>query len=224
VSRLAEPIPVVAEAAFPGRSQLLARFGEWLGSAGVKRGLLGPREAVRIWDRHLLNCAVLAELIPVDSQVVDLGSGAGLPGVALACVRPDLRVDLVEPLLRRTAFLTEVIADLDLGSRVRVYRGRAESPEIVASVGGGQLVTARALAPLDRLASWALPLLRQGGRLLAIKGSAAEQEVAEHAETLRRLGAGRVSVIQCGAAVVDPPSTVVIVERGIGDRKSGRTV
>jgi len=143
----------------------------------VERGLVGPREADRLWDRHLLNSAVMAPLLRVGERVVDVGSGAGLPGIPLALIRPDCTFILLEPLARRVAFLAEVVADLGLGDRVEVVRGRAEEH---ARTHGGvyDVAVARAVAPLDRLAAWCLPLLRTGGRLLALKGDRADAEAA----------------------------------------------
>jgi len=189
------------------------RYADWLAGPGTVRGLLGPREVPRLWERHLLNSVAVAELVPQGARVVDIGTGAGLPGLAMACVRPDLEVDLVESLLRRTDFLTEVVASLDLTERVRVIRGRAEHIAVRNTVGSAQFVTARAVAPLDRLVRWAFPLLRPGGSLLAVKGSGAEDELAEHQQFLTRMRAEVMGVIECGAGLVDPPTRVVHLVR-----------
>ena len=161
-------------------------------SDGVERGLRGPREPDRIWDRHLLSSAVLAELMPARADVVDLGSGAGLPGIPLAIARPDLTVTLVEPMLRRARFLEEVVALLNLPVQVR----RARAQELPR--GTSQIVVARAVAPLRELLDLALPLLRPGGALLAIKGERAEAELAEAVDTLRRWPDVHVSLDSCG--------------------------
>ena len=190
---------------------MLTRYAGWLAGAGTVRGLLGPREVPRLWDRHLLNSVALAELLPSGVRLVDIGTGAGLPGLAVAIVRPDLRVDLVESLLRRTDFLTEVVADLGLDDRVRVIRGRAEDPAVVAEAGATDYVTARAVAPLDKLVRWSFPLLVRGGRLMAMKGATAEAEVAEHASMLRRAKATVDGIVECGVGLVDPPTRVVTV-------------
>ncbi|WP_434743820.1 16S rRNA (guanine(527)-N(7))-methyltransferase RsmG [Micromonospora sp. SH-82] len=200
---------------FGDRLDLAVRYAELLVTDGVVRGLIGPREAPRIWDRHLLNCAVVAERIPVDSIVVDVGSGAGLPGLVLAIARPDLAVTLVEPLARRTAFLDEAVTRLGLDRQVRVLRGRAE--EVTAggedAAPAGDVVTARAVAPLDRLAGWCLPLARPGGRLMAMKGSSAAEEIAEHATVVARLGGGEPELHRCGVGLIDQPTTVVEIAR-----------
>ena len=156
----------------PDRLPLAERFAELLATAGVERGLIGPREAPRLWDRHLLNCAMLAEAVPPGVSVADLGSGAGLPGLVLAIARPDLRMTLVEPLERRTTFLEEVVAELALP--VEVVRGRAEA---LHGVRVFDVVTSRALAPLDRLLAWSMPLVAPEGVMLAMKGRSLEEEI-----------------------------------------------
>src|SRR4051794_22045516 len=177
-SEMVPEAPAVAYDVFPGESFAPARtFAELLAGPGVVRGLLGPREVPRIWDRHVLNCAVVSDLFPPSARVVDVGSGAGLPGIPLALRRPDLRIDLVEPLQRRCTFLTEVVDALELGNRVQVVHGRAEERSVQGEVGDAAWVTARAVAPLDRLAGWCLPLLGAGGTLVALKGERAEAEI-----------------------------------------------
>jgi 16S rRNA (guanine527-N7)-methyltransferase len=193
----------------PGREAAEA-YVAWLADQGVLRGLIGPREAPRLWERHLLNCAVVAELIPADAAVRDIGSGAGLPGIAIALARPDLRIELVEPLLRRADFLSETVERLDLG-RVTVTRARAEDLRSAPSV---QVVTARAVAPLLRLVDWCLPLVRPGGSLVALKGSRVRDELAEAADQLPALGARSWRISQHGAGLLAQPTTVVTVERG----------
>jgi 16S rRNA (guanine527-N7)-methyltransferase len=204
-------MPVATDSLFGDRSPLARRFAEHLVTSGVERGLLGPREAPRVWDRHVLNCAVVAELMPDGARVVDIGSGAGLPGIPLALARPDLRIVLVEPLARRVEWLREVVADLELA--VEVERGRAEDVVVRRRWEGADVVTARAVAPLARLAGWSLPLLRTGGRLFAVKGSSAAAEIQRDASTVRRLGGGLPRIELCGVGIVDPASTVVVVER-----------
>lgn len=182
-----------------------------LAGPGIDRGVLGPREAGRLWDRHLLNSAVIGELVPAGCRVLDVGSGAGLPGIPLAIARPDLTIVLLETMARRVAWLHQVIAELDLA--VSVYRGRAEDPTVRAELGGQDVVVARAVAPLGRLAGWALPLLAPAGRLLAIKGASAQQEVDRDIEAVHAAGGSAVEVVQCGATIVHPPPTVIVVTR-----------
>jgi 16S rRNA (guanine527-N7)-methyltransferase len=198
-------------ALFGDRLPLARRFAEHLATTGVERGLIGPRAAPRVWERHVLNCAVVAALVPDGARVVDVGSGAGLPGIPLALARPDARIVLVEPLARRVDWLREVIADL--GVAVEVERGRAEDDVVRRRWEGADVVTARAVAPLARLAGWCLPLLRTGGQMLAVKGAGAAEEVERDAPAVRRLGGGVPRIERCGAGIVDPPSTVVVVER-----------
>ena len=148
------------------------RYVDILASTAVEWGLLGPRESDRMWDRHILNCAALSSLIATDSRVADVGSGAGLPGIPLALLRPDLRVTLIEPLLRRSTFLGQTVQDLGVGNRVQVIRSRAEDHHQTY-----EFVVARALAPLDRLIGWCNPLRTRGGVILALKGESAPDEV-----------------------------------------------
>jgi 16S rRNA (guanine527-N7)-methyltransferase len=201
-------------AVFGERLPLARRYAEHLATSGVERGLIGPREAPRIWERHVLNCAVVAGLVPDGARLVDVGSGAGLPGIPLALARPDARIVLVEPLARRVDWLREVIADL--GVAVEVERGRAEEDVVRRRWEGADVVTSRAVAPLARLAGWCLPLLRPGGQMLAVKGAAAADEVERDAAAVRRLGGGIPRIERCGVGIIDPPSTVVVVERLAG--------
>lgn len=196
---------------FGDRFDDAVRYAELLADAGVQRGLIGPREVPRLWERHLLNCAVLSEAVPEGVTVCDVGSGAGLPGIPLALVRSDLKITLLEPLLRRTNFLTEVVELLGL-DHVTVVRGRAE--EVLGKLPPVHVVTARAVAPLDRLATWGIPLLRPYGEMLALKGDTAEEELKAAASALSKLGAVETGVLQVGDGVVDPLSTVVQVKVG----------
>jgi 16S rRNA (guanine527-N7)-methyltransferase len=211
--------PPAAATVFGSQLATATAYAELLAGDGVIRGLLGPREVPRLWDRHLLNCAVAAELLATGETVTDVGSGAGLPGIPLALARPDLDIELLEPLERRVVFLREVVSTLGLRN-VRVVRGRAED---VRSADGVGVVTARAVAPMARLAGWCLPLLRPGGSLIALKGSRASAELDEAADDLRRLGAVAWEVVTCGRGLVDPPTTVVRVALGIaGVPRGGR--
>lgn len=215
-----------ASTLFGDRLALAQRYAEHLATSGVERGLVGPREASRVWERHVLNCAVVAELVPDGARVVDVGSGAGLPGIPLALSRPDLRIVLIEPLARRVEWLAEVLEDLGLD--VAVERGRAEEAGVRHRWEGADVVTARAVAPLAKLTAWALPLLRPGGRLLAVKGASARAEAQRDADAVRRLGGGAPAVVRCGVGLVEPPGTVVVVEKlGRPDRpvrrKKGRS-
>jgi 16S rRNA (guanine527-N7)-methyltransferase len=194
---------------FGDRAGTALAYDELLRTEGVTRGLVGPREAARMWDRHVVNCAVVADACPSDASVVDVGSGAGLPGLVLALARPDLSVVLLEPLLRRTTFLSEVVERLAIPN-VTVQRARAEE---VAGQLSADVVTARAVAPLTRLVGWCLPLVRTGGRLLAIKGDRAHVELTEVADGLAALGATAWSVTEHGRGVTDPPVRVVRIDR-----------
>lgn len=154
-----------AEALFPDAAGTAERYAAILATRGVEWGLIGPREVDRIWDRHVVNSLAVAAAIPDGATVVDVGSGAGLPGIPLALARPDLRVTLLEPLLRRATFLTEVVDELGLGERVDVVRARAEDHDATYGV-----VTCRAVARLPKLLGWTAPLIGRRGRLVALKG------------------------------------------------------
>ena len=169
-----------------GRADVYARL---LATKGIEWGLMGPREVDRIWDRHVLNSVAVGEAIPPSAHVVDVGSGAGLPGIPLALARPDLHVSLLEPLLRRATFLTEVVDELGLGDRVAVVRARAVPAGDNDPLGHRDrydAVTSRAVAPLPRLLGWCAPLLREHGTIVALKGASAADEVAAAAADLRR--------------------------------------
>jgi 16S rRNA (guanine527-N7)-methyltransferase len=199
------------EELFGGRLSIAEAYADVLATTGVERGLIGPREVPRIWDRHILNCVVLSELIPEGIELADLGSGAGLPGLPLAIARPDLSVFLVEPLLRRVVWLRETVLTLGL-SNVEIIRARAA---VVADVGRSfDVVTARAVASLPTLAGWCIPLVKPGGQLLAIKGDAAQEELTQAEPTLATLGATSWLVVSCGEGVVDPPTRVVAITAG----------
>jgi 16S rRNA (guanine527-N7)-methyltransferase len=181
------------------------RYTELLATEGVVRGLIGPREAPRLWERHLLNCAALAEVVPQGATVCDIGSGAGLPGLVLAIARSDLTVTLVEPLLRRTAFLEEVVSDLGVES-LTVERGRADALHGVAQF---DVVTSRAVAPLGRLLEWSMPLVAPDGLMVAMKGSSAAAEVLEARPIVTRLRTSTPEILELGEG--ESTATVVRV-------------
>ena len=202
------PPPPEAATLFGERLEAATAYAGWLGGAGTERGLLGPRESSRLWERHLLNCAVVGEAVPAGVTVADLGSGAGLPGIPLALARPDLQVTLVEPLLRRAVFLTEVVEALGL-SGVQVVRSRGEELHGRRTF---EVVTSRAVAPLEKLLTWSVPLVAPGGSVVAMKGASAAEEVAAVAGVqglLARLGVDRLEVLQVGTTVLSEPATVV---------------
>jgi 16S rRNA (guanine527-N7)-methyltransferase len=199
------PAPGDAHKLFGGRLPVAERYVAILSGAGIERGLIGPREADRLWERHILNCAALSGLVPRSGTLVDIGSGAGLPGMVLAILCPGIRVTLVEPLLRRSAFLTECAADLDLGN-VEVRRARAED---LAGQLAADVVTARAVAPLRKLAVWACGVARPGGTVLAMKGDRAAAELRESESVLARLGVQDARITEAGRGRVEPPAVVV---------------
>jgi 16S rRNA (guanine527-N7)-methyltransferase len=211
------PAPAAAGEVFGDRLPVAQKYVALLAGAGVERGLIGPRETPRLWERHVLNCAGLAELLVAGETVLDLGSGAGLPGLVLALHREDIEVVLVEALQRRATFLTEAVAELGL-SNVTVRRARGE--ELAGKI-EVDVVTARAVAPLDRLAGWALPLLRSEGRLLALKGEQADAELAAARPGLRKAGAAAAEVLTVGSAERLTQARVVVVTRGVVSPRRG---
>lgn len=199
------PPPHLAVEVFSSQLPTVQRYVQFLATAGVERGLIGPREVPRLWERHILNSAVVAPRIPRGSTVADVGTGAGLPGLVWAIARPDLEITLIEPLLRRTTFLDEMKEELSLDN-VRVVRARAD--EVYDEY---DVVTARAVANLEKLGRWCLPLVRKGGVLLALKGQTAQQEVDDATKTLNKLGATTIVVTTYGDLEV--PTTVVEVTK-----------
>jgi len=213
--------PPAAAGLFGTRLDRAEGYAQILAGAGVERGLIGPREVDRLWDRHLLNSAAIMELLGDEDRIADIGSGAGLPGIPLALARPSLRVTLIEPLLRRSEFLREVVDDLDL--EITVIRGRAEDRSVQSQVGEMDAVVSRAVASLDKLAKWSMPLLASGGRMVAIKGERAEEEVREHRRVMASFGAVDARVMRCGADYLDPPATAVVARRGASTRLANRS-
>ena len=194
---------------FGHRLPLAEQYAALLSTGGIERGLIGPREADRLWERHLLNCAVIGELVPTAARVLDVGSGAGLPGIPLAIARPDLQVELVEPMLRRTSWLEETVAALGMADTVVVTRGKA------AVIGPRQVdvVTARAVAPLERLLPMCMPFLRPGGVLLALKGEQAQAEVDAVHRQASKWRVSSMDVARCGRGVLAEETTVVVARR-----------
>ena len=186
---------------FPGQEGSIEAFAEFLVGAGIERGLIGPREGERIWDRHIFNCLPVTQLLPTGASLFDIGSGAGLPGIVIALARPDLQVTLIEPLERRVEFLNEAVAAItDLPFPIQVLRGRAQDVKKSAD-----FVTARAVAPLEKLKKMSWHMVKTGGSLLAMKGESAASEMvgvkgAElHEIKLDGIELGRIISIRKGA-------------------------
>lgn len=200
----------------------LNQYALLLSTLGIERGLIGPREVPRLWDRHILNCAVVADpahgLIPPESSVIDIGTGAGLPGLVWAITRPDTTVTLVDSMLRRVEFLELAVNELGLTDRVTVVRGRAED---LGSTIYSDVVTARAVAPLPKLLTWLGPFVSDGGSILAFKGQNAAEEISEAGPQLRKLGAGSTQVHICGDWL-DQPTVIVEVKDITSNRGSRR--
>lgn len=205
--------PAQAEAVFGARLPLAEAYHESLATDGSTRGFIGPREVDRLWDRHILNCAVIGEVMEHGARVADVGSGAGLPGIPLAIARPDLDITLIEPLLKRSVYLQEVVDALGLPN-VTVIRGRAEEKQVREALDGRvDIVTSRAVAPLGKLAGWSLPLVRRGGEMIAMKGSSVAEELERDAALIRKAGGGRASISTVGDAHLAEPTTIIRVPR-----------
>ncbi len=198
-------LPEYFAAAWPA----VAKFAALLREHGEVRGLLGPREQSRLWERHILNSAAVVQHLPRTGLVVDVGSGAGLPGVIVAAMLPEAEVVLLEPMERRTQWLEEVVAQLEL-SNVRVQRGRAEEFDGAFEA---DAVTARAVAAMDKLARWCLPLVRQGGVLVALKGQSAAAEIDKAKYVIRKLGGEPGEVLDAPTIAGVDSTTVVRVVR-----------
>ena len=203
-------MPEALAATFPDAVMELEAYARSLATDGLTRGLIGPREVPRIWERHIANCAVVEELIPRDSSITDVGSGAGLPGLVLAIVRPDISVTLVEPLLRRTTYLSETVTTLGLANRVEVLRGRAQDFHGKLRT---DVVTSRAVAALGDLVGWSWPLVAPGGSIVAMKGETAPAEVVAAQPIFTRLGIASPQIQTMTCSNRSSSATVVVIRR-----------
>jgi 16S rRNA (guanine527-N7)-methyltransferase len=208
--------PATAEQVFGDALPLAVEYVARLASDGVTRGLIGPREVSRLWERHVLNSAAVAEAVPAGARVVDVGSGAGLPGIPLGLARPDVTLTLVEPMARRVEFLDEVVAGIaaPTGRAWRVVRGRAEDRGVATAVGVVDVVTARAVAPLPRLVGWCRGLMRPGAQLVALVGSRALAELPGLVPELEAAGMRNIHSRAVGAGLGEAATTVVVMTRG----------
>ena len=198
-------VPLDPSEVFGSRLPLAQKYHDSLATDGSTRGFIGPREVPRLWERHLINCAVVGEVMPQNATLIDVGSGAGLPGIPLAIARPDLTITLIEPLLKRSTYLNEVVGLLGLDN-VTVIRGRAEEGPVKKAVNGADIVTSRAVAPLGKLAKWSLPLVRKGGEMIALKGSSVHEELERDAADIKRAGGGKAEVMTIhGTTIIRVP-------------------
>lgn len=210
------PAPPGAVTVFGDRLPLAQHYAALLADTGVLHGLIGPREVPRLWDRHILNCAAAETAIPEDARVVDIGSGAGLPGLCLALARPDLDMHLVEPMARRTAWLEVAVSELGLDN-VTVHRGRADEVDVL-----GDVVTARAVSRLSTLAGWMASVARPSARMVALKGASAEDELARDRQAAQRAGWTDLGVRRVDCPGTEMPTTLIL-GTFIGPRGKGKT-
>lgn len=203
--------PASAADVFGERLELAIAYHRLLATDGSTRGFIGPREVPRLWERHVLNCAVIGEAFDESISVADIGSGAGLPGIPLAIARPDLHIRLVEPLLKRSTFLNEVREKLGL-KNVTVVRGRAEDREVVRAE-KVDVVTSRAVAPLGRLARWSLPLVKPRGAMIAMKGASVADELERDRAEITKAGGGEAEIFTVGEQHLEQPTTLIRIPR-----------
>lgn len=202
------PAPDVATQVFGDRLPLAQAYHNSLATTAAERGFIGPKEVSRLWDRHILNCAIISEAFDEGLSVADIGSGAGLPGIPLAIARPDLSITLIEPLLKRSTYLGEISEELGLDN-VTVIRGRAEDQKLEPF----DVVTSRAVAPLGKLAGWSLPLAKKGGAMVAMKGSSVGEELERDGDMIKRAGGGEATIFTVGDSVLAEPTTLIKIVR-----------
>lgn len=205
---MSDTTPKAASQVFGDRLALAEAYHQSLATTAAERGFIGPKEVGRLWERHILNCAVISEAFEENLKVADIGSGAGLPGIPLAIARPDLKITLIEPLLKRSTYLNEIVAELGLDN-VTVVRGRAEDQPQASF----DAVTSRAVAPLGKLAGWSLPLLQGGGAMIAMKGESVAEELERDAKLIEKAGGANAEIFTVGAATLDRPTTLIRIVR-----------
>ncbi|WP_301925335.1 16S rRNA (guanine(527)-N(7))-methyltransferase RsmG [Corynebacterium glaucum] len=205
---MSDQVPAIAHEVFGDRVDLAAAYHKSLATTATERGFIGPKEVDRLWERHVLNCAVIGEAFEDGLNVADIGSGAGLPGIPLAIARPDLNVTLIEPLLKRSVYLAEVKDELGLDN-VTVVRGRAEEQPKAQF----DAVTSRAVAPLGKLAKWSLPLVRSGGAMVAMKGASVSEELERDRTDIKAAGGGDSTIFTVGDMLDQPTTLIRIVRR-----------
>lgn len=203
-----EDTPETAARIFGDRLPLAQAYHDSLATTAAERGFIGPKEVSRLWSRHVLNCAVIAEAFDEGLSVADIGSGAGLPGIPLAIARPDLQITLIEPLLKRSTYLGEITEELGLDN-VTVVRGRAEEQKKTLF----DVTTSRAVAPLGKLASWSLPLVRPGGSMTAMKGASVAEELERDAKVIAKAGGTDAEILTVGEGLLEQPATLIRIVR-----------
>lgn len=203
-----EVAPAAAAEIFGNRLPLAQAYHDSLATTAAERGFIGPKEVSRLWSRHVLNCAVIADAFDEGVSVADIGSGAGLPGIPLAIARPDLSITLIEPLLKRSTYLSEITEKLGLDN-VTVVRGRAEEQKKMLF----DVTTSRAVAPLGKLAGWSLPLVRSGGSMTAMKGASVAEELERDAAMITKAGGTDAEILTVGEGLLEQPTTLIRIVR-----------
>jgi len=205
-----EPARAQLEAYFGASFEKVSAFHAMLAEHGEERGLIGPRELGRLWNRHILNSAAVVRYLPARGTIVDVGSGAGLPGIVIAAMLPDAEVVLIEPMERRCAWLDEVVETVGLPN-VTVRRGRADE---YAGAIEADAVTSRAVASLSKLVRWSFPLVAVGGELVVLKGRNVRDEIEPARKALRSFGASEPEIVEATTIDGTESTTVLRSRRG----------
>lgn len=204
-----ETTPPSAKAIFGSRLNLAEAYASALARDSETFGLLGPRELPKLWSRHILNSAVVAEYISDSATVADVGAGAGLPGIPIAIARPDIQMTLIEPMERRSEWLVSIVKELGL-ENVKVVRARGEETTNLDI----DVVVARAVAALAKLIGFTAPVLKGQGQILAIKGERVTEEMAEAKQLFAKFGITESDVVFAGEKLLEQPTRLARIRVG----------
>jgi len=205
-----------------GQIESLQEYLRLLGEWNRRFNLTSVRDPQEILIRHFLDSLTCAAVVELPARrLVDVGSGAGFPGLVLKIAFPDLEVTLLDSQAKRLRFVERVASALGLEG-VATIHARAEDAAAAAPCGPAppvplrerfEVVTARAVAPLNILWEWTLPFSRIGGTVVAMKGPAAAAEVARGEAALRRLGGALREVREFRLPGADAGRSLVVAEK-----------